>query len=121
MNRTAITLRAGEGTPTNIVLYAAELSIADTVVAQATDVWMYQATGAAGGGVYPIEDNVRSLVEYGPAGDDYSGDLILPDVGDVREGVGYGADGVEFVGILVISSYQMIFMIPFVFHGKGGM
>jgi len=50
------------------------------------------------GPTYPIEDDVRNGVDYGPTGTEYDGDLVLPAVTDVKLGVGYGADGTEYTG-----------------------
>jgi hypothetical protein len=48
--------------------------------------------------VYPVANDVRNNVDYGPTGADYNGDLVSPAVGDVKVGVGYGADGTEYTG-----------------------
>lgn len=48
--------------------------------------------------VWPIENDVRNGVNYGPNGADYNGDVVLPAQTDVKTGVGYGADGTEFTG-----------------------
>jgi len=48
--------------------------------------------------VWPIENDVRNGVDFGPTGADYNGDLVLPVIGDVKSGVSYGADGTEFTG-----------------------
>lgn len=46
---------------------------------------------------YPIEDDVRDGVDYGPSSE-YDGDLVLPAEADVKAGVKYGADGTEYTG-----------------------
>ncbi len=118
MNRVALSLYAGEAIPNDVLLRDCSLPVADPVIPQVTDIWMYQPTTAAGGGTFPIADDVRDGVDYGPTGADYDGDLILPAVGDVREGVGYGADGTEYIGILVVSTGSIIFFLPYIFHGR---
>lgn len=50
------------------------------------------------GGTYPVEDDVRNGVDYGPTGAEFDGDLVLPAVADVKSGVTYGADGTEYTG-----------------------
>jgi hypothetical protein len=51
--------------------------------------------------VYPIENDVRNGVDYGPTGTEYDGDLVLPAEADVKDGVFYGADGTEYEGTYV--------------------
>jgi hypothetical protein len=55
--------------------------------------YVYTATA-----VYPIENDVRNGVDYGPTGTEYDGDLVLPAEADVKDGVFYGADGTEYEG-----------------------
>ena len=56
--------------------------------------------GELAGGVcdYPSEDDVRFGVDYDTA--NYTGNMTLPAVGNVRDGVTYGTDGTEFEGTL---------------------
>lgn len=56
--------------------------------------------GEAEGGVcdYPSEDDVRATVTY----DIYTGNMTLPAVGNVRDGVTYGTDGTELEGTLAL-------------------
>jgi hypothetical protein len=56
---------------------------------------------AGGGGTFPVEDDVEFGVVYGPT-DNLTGTVTLPNVNDVRNGVDYGADGIEFDGDLVL-------------------
>jgi len=46
----------------------------------------------------PIANDVRNGVNYGGNGIEFNGDLVLPTTSDVLLGVGYGADGTEFTG-----------------------
>lgn len=50
------------------------------------------------GPTFPVEDDVRNGVDYGPTGAEYDGDLVLPVIADVKLGVSYGADGTEYTG-----------------------
>jgi hypothetical protein len=47
---------------------------------------------------FPVENDVRNNVDYGPTGVEYNGDLVLPVITDVKSGVSYGADGTEYTG-----------------------
>lgn len=67
---------------------------------QNTTIVLWSPIEVSGGGVYPIANDVRSGIDYGPNGSDYNGDLELPVVADVKTGVKYGADGIEFTGTL---------------------
>lgn len=58
----------------------------------------FMGTYSEGAAVWPIENDVRNNVDYGPTGADYNGDLVLPAQTDVKTGVGYGADGTEYTG-----------------------
>ena len=53
---------------------------------------------------YPSEDDVRDGVVYSDG--DFTGNLTLPDEGQVLEGVGYGSLGTEFTGTLTVPSYR---------------
>jgi hypothetical protein len=57
-------------------------------------------SGGGAGSVFPIEDDVRIGITYGPTGADNTGNLTLPDEIDVLLGVLYGAGGTEFIGSL---------------------
>jgi hypothetical protein len=53
------------------------------------------------GGVYPPVVDVDSLAtRYGPNGNDYQGTLLQPVPANVKQGVQYGGDGIEFTGTL---------------------
>lgn len=47
---------------------------------------------------FPVENDVRDNVNYGPTGAEYNGDLVLPVIADVKSGITYGADGTEYTG-----------------------
>lgn len=112
-------IREGEATPEDIVLYVPpDASLAsprdeqETTIylwaneiqaqagADATDIVVTRVLPGVGAptGTYPVEDDVRDGVDYGPTGADFDGDLQLPIESDVKLGVGYGADGIEFTG-----------------------
>lgn len=58
----------------------------------------------------PDVNDVRNGVDYGALGVEFDGDLVLPAVGDVRLGTGYGADGVELTGTLAGGGGSNVFI-----------
>ena len=53
-------------------------------------------------GVYPSEGDVDNTAsDYGPTGTEYTGTFAVPSVGNVVDGVFYGAAGTEFEGTYV--------------------
>lgn len=95
-----ITLYAA-GAGANMILRETRLPYSDVPAAQQTDIWMWQPTsGLAATPVYPVANNVRDGIYYGPAGTDYTGNIKLPAAPDVKLGVSYGANGTEATGTL---------------------
>lgn len=56
--------------------------------------------------VYPSEDDVRLGTTYG--GGLFTGNLVLPAVGDVEFAVNYGASGTEFTGTFVVPTEAQV-------------
>lgn len=54
--------------------------------------------------VLPDPGDVRDGIGYGEDGTEFTGTLTLPAVGDVRDGETYGADGTEFEGTLLVDT-----------------
>jgi hypothetical protein len=52
------------------------------------------------GAVYPVPGHVRAPDQYGPSGNDYTGNEIEPSEADVKKNIKYGANGTEFTGTL---------------------
>ena len=75
-----------------------------------TQIGDMQSIGTAGWwGVtvtYPSEDDVRLGVVFG--GGIYTGNLVLPAVGDVELAVNYGASGTEFTGTFVVPTEAQV-------------
>jgi hypothetical protein len=46
----------------------------------------------------PNVNDVRNGTDYGTSGTEFDGDLVLPDAADVKSGTGFGADGTEYTG-----------------------
>lgn len=79
-----------------------------------------QSIGTAGwwGAVvtYPSEDDVRLGIIFG--GGIFTGNLVLPAVGDVELAVNYGASGTEFTGTFVVPTEAQVQLA--VQYGAGG-
>lgn len=115
------TIRTGEMTPADVVLYEPSAAIlAFPPATQETTVYLWaNATEALAGAdatdiivtkgipapeiptpTYPSSGHVRSPDLYGPTGLEYTGTETLPAASDVKLGVTYGASGAEFSGTL---------------------
>jgi len=104
-----IGLRQGHATPSTIILRVASTIASGggggtfPAVADVDFGVIYGPTdNLTGTLVQPIENDVRNGVNYGGDGVEFNGDLVLPVAADVEAGVGYGADGTELIGTVTL-------------------
>lgn len=62
-----------------------------------------------GGGTYPTESQVLQGVTFGPNDTDYTGNVVLPAVGDVEESVAFGPSSAS-TGTLVVPNENLVYV-----------
>ena len=60
----------------------------------------YDSGALTGNLTLPNVNDVSNGIDYGANGTEFDGDLVLPTAAQVENGVGFGADGTEFTGTL---------------------